>query len=279
MDFEALGTSWHVQSTASLDNIKDEILTKIGLIDHVWSRFRSDSMVTAMANIAGTYPLTSSDYQLINFYAQLYEETNGQVSPLIGQTLADAGYDVNYTLHPQATITPTPTWGNQLYFDQTSLTLTQPQLLDVGAAGKGWAIDQIATILKNHQHHNFIIDAGGDIAAIGPSRTIGLEHPLDPSQIIGTVNLHNRSLCGSAINRRVWHGWHHILDPLTSRPTTSIIATWVLADTTMKADGLATALFFVEPLQLATFQPFTYVVIDATEAVHYSNSTDLTIFT
>ena len=57
------------------------------------------------------------------------------------------------------------------------------------------------------------------------------------------------ALCASAANRRAWgEGLHHVLDARTGRPTTDVIATWVLAPhSCMIADGLATAHFFADP--------------------------------
>ena len=49
----------------------------------------------------------------------------------------------------------------------------------------------------------------------------------------------------SAANRRAWgEGLHHVLDARTGVPVRAVAATWVVADTAMRADALATALFF-----------------------------------
>ena len=53
------------------------------------------------------------------------------------------------------------------------------------------------------------------------------------------------ALCASATNRRAWgDGLHHVLDARTGQPVRTIAATWAVAPTAMRADALATALFF-----------------------------------
>jgi thiamine biosynthesis lipoprotein len=81
------------------------------------------------------------------------------------------------------------------------------------------------------------------------------------------------------MNRRVWNGYTHILDPFTKRPAAGVIATWVIADKALVADGLATALFFVDdvgPL-LKEFH-FTFVRLFNDGTVDYSPAFDGELF-
>ena len=57
--------------------------------------------------------------------------------------------------------------------------------------------------------------------------------------------LNDAALCGSAINRRAWgDGLHHVLDARTGLPVRTWAATWALGPEAMRADAVATALFF-----------------------------------
>ena len=65
---------------------------------------------------------------------------------------------------------------------------------------------------------------------------------------VGVAELGEGSICASATNRRTWgDGIHHVLDATTGLPVHGVVATWAIAADAMTADGVATALFLVEP--------------------------------
>jgi thiamine biosynthesis lipoprotein len=270
--FEAFGTHWSIETGYELDSsLKQTIQNRIETFDAIYSRFRADSLVTKISKKAGTYIFSPDATKLIDFYKKLYELTNGKVTPLIGTMVARAGYDASYTLQAQPQ-KPIQIWNEVLSWDGLALTTTTPVLLDVGAAGKGYMVDSIAAILDEHSLGDYVIDASGDLRHKGTSENIvGLEHPLEPGKVIGSVEVLNRSLCASASNRRAWgEGMHHIFDPDEMAPTQNIIATWVIANETMIADGLATALFFVDAERLNNDYDFEYVRMFVNGAVQYS---------
>jgi thiamine biosynthesis lipoprotein len=272
--FDSLGTHWVIDSDAipqKIDAVKDELHR----IDAIWSRFRDDSLVALMAKQAGTYPLAASDQKLIQWYKTLYDHTDGMVTPLIGQTLSDAGYDKTYSLKQKRVLHKTLAWDQVIDLGISDMTIKQPDLLDVGAAGKGFAVDQASDYLKDT---DYVIDAGGDIKVSGPSVRIGLEDPRDATQLLGVATVTNASICGSSISRRAWGNWHHIINPNLSQPVDTVIATWVIADTAMQADGIATALFFVEPKKLIDLLPFEYCIVLKNGVIHTGGGTSIELF-
>jgi thiamine biosynthesis lipoprotein len=203
------------------------------------------------------------------------------MSPLVGRTLETLGYDRAYSLRPHASPAAVPAWHDTLAWDGAALTTVRPVVIDVGAAGKGYLVDIVGELLTRHGIAAFAIDASGDILHAGDSGIrVGLEHPLDPSRAIGVVRLRDRSLCASASNRRAWgQGLHHIIDATTGLPARRVIATWVVADTGLVADGLATALFFSEPERLAPEFDFDFVRMFADGRVEHSPGLDGEVFT
>ena len=271
--FEALGTQWSIESSVAMSVLlKAMIQDRIETFDSTYSRFRKDSLVNRIAHKAGEYTFPPDAQKLFDFYKDLYGRTDGKVTPLIGDALVRAGYDAQYSFeqHPQAEV---PGWVEAMEWSGTDLVTTQPVTIDVGAAGKGYLVDMIGSLLDEHSIDEYVIDASGDLKHKGSSKNIvGLEHPRDPTKVIGTVNVQNKSLCASASNRRKWgEGMHHIFDPDTIAPTRDIIASWVIADDTLTADGLATALFFVGPEELYEQYEFQYVRMHADGAIDYSS--------
>lgn len=257
--FEAIGTQWEIATEAAVSvSLWQEIQNVIDAFDAVYSRFRTDSLVSRIAKTPGTYTFPDSFEQLFSLYEKLYDATDGRVTPLIGRTLEDMGYDAAYSLKPKDTIRVSPPLSS-IKREGTTITTQEPITIDIGAAGKGFLVDEIAALLENAALE-YVIDASGDIrVSANWKERVGLENPHDPTRVLGVAELQGQSLCASAPNRRTWsNGLHHIIDPHTNQPAHDVQATWVIADTAFLADGLATALFFTDPAHLQDFS-FTYV--------------------
>lgn len=256
--FEALGTHWYI-SSQNIASLADKVANTLERIDQRWSRFRDDSEVSRLAKTPGVLRINPEERALLDCYKRLYDVTQGRVTPLIGDTLADAGYDATYSLRPSEAIREPMKWDEALVLREGSLETLQPVLIDIGAAGKGYAIDRIAELLADEAW--YVIDAGGDIRSRGPLQ-VGLEDPYQPKNVIGFAQLDSQSIAASATHLRTWGEWHHVIDPVRLQPVRDIIASWVVSGSAMWSDGLATALFFVEPewLMRQLKQPFAYMV-------------------
>lgn len=268
-EFEAIGTNWRVdvldpEADARREKVLDRIMARIAVFDRDYSRFREDSLVWKMSLESGQYELPEDAAPMLSLYERTYRATGGALTPLIAQTLVEAGYDHKYSLIPGELHHP-PAWDDVLeYAAPRTLTLKRPALLDFGAIGKGYLIDIVATILQDEGFRSYCVDAGGDMAyrnEAGTPLRVGLENPENPGQVIGVATLREHSLCGSAGNRRAWAGFHHIIDPRTLRSPRDIVAVWTTAETTIMADAMATCLFFTPPERLQAEFPFEYLVL------------------
>ncbi len=267
MEFEAIGTHWSIALPSEISDSKKSDIFKcvqerIAVYDKHYSRFREDSLVSEMSRVTGEYVLPDDAKPLFDLYEQLYALTNGSVTPLIGRLISDAGYDATYSLQTKALHTP-PAWKDAITYAFPLLTIKQPVLLDVGAAGKGYLVDIVAGVLEENGVTAFTINAGGDIVHKGAPIRVGLEHPGDATSVIGVAMLSNESICGSAGNRRAWNGFHHIMDPHTLRSPEHIASAWVVAKTGLLADALTTCLFFTEPEKLQEAFAFEYFLLFA----------------
>lgn len=267
--FAALGTNWSIETLRPLDNtMKHAITERIELFDKTYSRFRSDSLVSKLAQ-PGTYKFPSDISPLMRIYTQLYGHTMRKMTPMIGSLLEDAGYDAKYSLQPRKLRRVNDL--SELGWDgEQTLHTTQPIVLDVGAAGKGYLVDLIAGILEKGEYSTYVIDASGDILTKGIVQRIGLEHPYKEDKVIGAVEVNDESLCASATNRRQWGTYHHIFDPHNKKPVEDIVATWVVAQHGLVADALATALFFSPADTLLEEYNFSYIIMKQDGTIDYS---------
>src|SRR5574343_466893 len=109
LTFEAIGTSWHIDiaddiSDSRQKEVLEKILKRIEIFDKDYSRFREDSLVTAMSKKTGTFQLSEDAKPMFYIYERMYKRTGGSLTPLIGKVMEDAGYDASYTLKPKEKI-------------------------------------------------------------------------------------------------------------------------------------------------------------------------------
>ena len=127
--------------------------------------------------------------------------------------------------------------------------------LDMGAFAKGLAVEQAINVLREHGVANAIVNAGGDLKAIGRhgkrAWRIGVRHPRGEG-VLAALELHdNESVFTSGDYERFfeWQGerYHHILDSSTGRPARGIISVTIIHSDAALADAAATALLVAGP--------------------------------
>lgn len=276
--FKAIGTTWNILIKDALaDEARASLFLKIqdriGEFDKAYSRFREDSIVSKIAQEAGVYTLPKDSKLLFETYRKMYELSDGLVTPLMGKILVDAGYDKDYSLKPKDAISKAVDWDDSISFDFPNLTIQQPTAFDFGAIGKGYIIDLIGELLESNSITNYMINAGGDIRHRSSDHnqiSVGLENPVNTTQAIGVARVLNKSICGSAGNRRAWAHFTHIINPKTVSSTTEILAVWSIADTTRVADALTTALYFVPIKTLQDNFSFEYAILYKSGALEWS---------
>ncbi len=128
--------------------------------------------------------------------------------------------------------------------------------VDLGAVGKGYAVDRVAVLLRDEwEIANALVEGGqSSVFAWGclPGQRgwpVSLRDPADQAREIATVELDGVALGGSAA---VLQGTH-IVDPRSGRPAGNATAAWALCPTAMEADILSTALMVMGAGEAGSF--------------------------
>ena len=144
----------------------------------------------------------------------------------------------------------------------TRLRFTRPGVeLNLGAIGKGWAIDRVIDRLRQAGAASVLVHGGSSsVKAIGiqgpdvPGRSgwrVGLRPPLRPGRRLATITLENQALgtSGSGTQFFVDRGRKlgHILDPRSGVPAEGVLSATVVTPSAADADALATALYVLGP--------------------------------
>ena len=140
-----------------------------------------------------------------------------------------------------------------------SFRINRPGLqLDLGAAAKGYAVDQAVATMQELGVEAGVIEAGGDIRYWGEKPDgrpwlFGVQHPRDPEQYLAVEELGLAAIATSGDYEQYfdWEGerYHHLLDPKTGYPARMCISATVWAATALEADILSTAVFVLGPDQ------------------------------
>jgi thiamine biosynthesis lipoprotein len=232
-------------------------------VDRTCSRFREDSDLIRANRRAGEW--TPVDRLLADAVAaavRAAEQTDGRVDPTLGRSLVAAGYDRDYAAVrsddgpaaiPQSAVKDAWRW---VGVDPDGAVLVPPgTALDLGATGKAFAADLIATAISAETGTGCVLSLGGDVA-VGAPRDGGAdaapvpwqvavaETPDDPPSAM--VTLTTGGLATSTVLARRWHRGgqvvHHLLDPATGRSVEPVWRTVsVVAPTCLEANTATTA--------------------------------------
>ncbi len=172
---------------------------------------------------------------------------------------------------------------DDLTLDGDMLRSVNPSVqLDFGAFAKGYAVDLAIGRLREFGIENAIVNAGGDLRAVGskdgkPWR-VGIRHPQGEGVLAALEVSGDESVftSGNYERYREHEGvrYNHILDPRTGMPVNGVTSVTVIHDNGAVADAAATALVVAGPEQwhrIARQMGIKYVMLVDDAGVVYMN--------
>jgi thiamine biosynthesis lipoprotein len=145
--------------------------------------------------------------------------------------------------------------------------------LNLGAIGKGYALDRAADSLVASGLNDFLIHGGNSSVIARGGRqnsefriqdsefshgwSVGLRHPLKPDVRLAEFFLHNQALGTSGSGSQFFHHqgkrYGHIIDPRTGWPAELVLSATVIAPTAEQSDSLSTAFYVMGVEQAGEF--------------------------
>ena len=135
--------------------------------------------------------------------------------------------------------------------------------INFGGIGKGYALDCAAEKMERLGLVDFLAQGGqSSVLARGgrrgeslpdgaPAWSVGVVHPLRPSERLGVIRLSDAALSTSGSQRQFFihrsRRLSHLIDPRTGQPATGVLSVTVVAKNAARADALATAFFVMGP--------------------------------
>lgn len=123
--------------------------------------------------------------------------------------------------------------------------------LDLGAFAKGYAVDLVIQHLKEMGVKNAIVNAGGDLRAIGKhgdrAWRVGIRDPRGEGVLASVDTEGDESIFTSGDYERFYEyegqRYHHIIDPRSGYPARGVTSVTVFDTQAGRADAAATAIF------------------------------------
>jgi FAD:protein FMN transferase len=131
-----------------------------------------------------------------------------------------------------------PEW-ELLHGEMSVLCVSGRLEFDLGAIGKGFALDRMGELLRHWECPAFLLVAGGSsiLAGESPADAPGWSCGLGDDNTLQRLFLSHASLSGSGLAVK----GSHILDPRTGRAALRESRVWALTDTASESDAFSTA--------------------------------------
>lgn len=244
------GFSFHAMTSVCevrLDGVQDAALNdaahaaalaaiaEVQRIEFKYSRYRSDSIVSAINAAAGTGLSMAVDAEtagLLHFAAQLHAMSDGLFDITSG--VLRRVWDFKAAVLPDDAalhaLLPLIGWGRvQFHNDHISLPQTGMEI-DFGGFGKEYAADRAVAVLHDAGQRHGFVNLGGDIRVLGPRVDgspwrFGIQHPRRAEATIASVDLTEGALASSGDYERYFERggkrYCHILNPFTGWPVSA----------------------------------------------------------
>ena len=250
------------KSSARVSDAIDKAFQEIVRLDEVMSNYNSESALSRLNRSAHfhTEVVPIDLYRVIEESLQYSRLSGGKfdisVAPLVNLWKAAMRGEHVPSSAEEEKLRRCVGYQNIVLFPPDRIEFRSHCLqIDLGAIGKGYAVDRAVEILRSSGVERALINAGGStIYAIGspPGAAAWLVHLRDPSkQIDPQVMLSDDSVSTSEQTPSLpgSNSAGHIVDPETATPSRTTLAVSVIAKTATASDALSTALLLVGPDQ------------------------------
>ena len=249
--FRAMGTDVELflasEPSATAAALLDEAEREFERLEALLSRFRPSSELSAL-NRSGRVAASRDLLTVVELALDARERTAGRFDPTVHDALVAAGYDRTFDHVPRdgSSGAAGARCGGAVTVSGRTIELEPGFRLDLGGIGKGYAVDRAAAILA--AAGPVLVDAGGDIAALGRPDELGWRVGIETGGETITVALEDAAIATTGRDRRRWRRdgreRHHLIDPATGRPAeTDLLRVTVVAPTAVEAEVLAKSLF------------------------------------
>ena len=252
-DDEALANS-------GLDAVEEEFMK----IDQLTNRFEAGSEVSLLNKSAGLKPVKINEdvFSIVQTAIEWSDKSDGAFNILIGSVMDLWGFGTETPAIPNEqdiAVVLNKMDYHKIFLDAEKSTIflsEKGMVMDLGGVAKGYATDKAIERLKNLGVKNALINAGGNVFAMGVKEDgspwiVGVQDPNDVEGIKAVLQISDKAVVSSGDYQRYFEvagiRYHHILDPHTGFPARASRGTTIVMKSATIADILSTTLFVLGP--------------------------------
>ena len=271
---KTMGTSYHITIVAGYFNNQKDLKVKIDKrledINKSMSTYRKDSEISRFNNLQNTgekFYVSDDFWQVMTVAQKIYQLTggawDGTVKPLVnlwGFGSTKNKYTIPDKSEIQAHLADIGFNHIEVAAERCLIKRKEGVSVDLASIAKGYAVDQVAALIRKSGIDNFLVEIGGEVFASGTRKDgkpwrIGINQPKKNApvdQVYKVVNLQDKAFATSGDYRIFFEidgrRFAHIIDPRNGYPAASgVVSASIVADNCTFADGLATALVVLGP--------------------------------
>lgn len=251
------------ESDAHLVEPAFEALELLDKIEADLTVYRQDSEISQINSSAGGKPVAVSKgtFDLLQRSIEWSEKTNGAFDVTAGPLVRAWGFTQRRGQKPtaeqiRAAVNKVGYRFVKLGAADQTVKLEIPEMeINLGAIGKGYALDQLTAGLLDRGLQNFLIHGGGSsviahgdqIAGNGLGWAVGISHPTQPKKRLAGIRMRNEALSTSGSGKQFFHyqgrRYGHVIDPRTGFPAGDLLSLTVVASNATDAEACSTAFF------------------------------------
>jgi thiamine biosynthesis lipoprotein len=249
-----LGTVVEIQVSDDDEKKADDAISKtfaeIKRIDDLFTTYNEDSPVWKFNHSRDSIITINEEiFKLVILCDSLWRISDGAFDVSIQSLIHIWGFDSQSPEVPDSeqieSALKESGWHKIKLLNENKIHRNEKVKLNFGAIAKGYAIDKAIDVLKSFGTQSALVNAGGEIKAIGNDWTIGVQHPREEKEIIKRIKLNGVSVATSGDYENYFEKdgvrYHHILDPKNGYPSKGLQSVTVIHKENAFADGLATA--------------------------------------
>lgn len=256
-----MGTTWSLQAIGASSEIQTAVQQHLDQREAVFSHWKPDSPLSLFNASKSTdwFTVPLELVKMIKAAHQIARETDSVLDVTVGPLVEAWGF----AGHAEAAQKPGLEhigWQHLQWREEPpALKKDAPKVhINVASVTEGFVMDELISMLKQKGLTDFLLEVGGEVAAIGHASDgkawrVGLQSP-DGSKgdSLETLPLTDTCIATSGSYRHRFekdgHTYSHIVDPRTGRPVEhKLVSVSVIHPRCVLADGYATALMVLGP--------------------------------